>query len=45
MEKDTVYRYLESKMTCARVREYNSNPPPQFYIIPVKKKTRDIEVC
>lgn len=45
MEKDPVYRYLESKMTCARVREYNSNPPPQFYIIPIKKKRRDNEVC
>ncbi|XP_056620935.1 MAX gene-associated protein isoform X2 [Triplophysa dalaica] len=43
MEKDPVYRYLESKMTCARVREYNSNPPPQFYIIPIKKKRRDNE--
>ncbi|XP_057209721.1 MAX gene-associated protein [Triplophysa rosa] len=43
MEKDPVYRYLESKMTCARVREYNSNPPPQFYIIPVKKKRCDNE--
>uniref|UniRef100_A0A3P9I4W2 MAX gene-associated protein n=1 Tax=Oryzias latipes TaxID=8090 RepID=A0A3P9I4W2_ORYLA len=27
-DKDPVYRYLESKMTCARVRELNSKPPP-----------------
>ncbi|XP_038141998.1 MAX gene-associated protein isoform X1 [Cyprinodon tularosa] len=27
-DKDPVYKYLESKMTCARVREYNSLPPP-----------------
>ncbi|XP_057678673.1 uncharacterized protein magl isoform X3 [Corythoichthys intestinalis] len=28
-EKDPVYRYLESFMTCARVRAFNSKPPPQ----------------
>lgn len=27
-DKDPVYRYLESKMTCARVRAVNSQPPP-----------------
>ncbi|XP_047243375.1 uncharacterized protein magl isoform X2 [Girardinichthys multiradiatus] len=27
-DKDPVYKYLESKMTCARVREFNSLPPP-----------------
>ncbi|KAM4713504.1 uncharacterized protein mgab isoform 1-T5 [Anableps anableps] len=27
-DKDPVYKYLESKLTCARVREYNSLPPP-----------------
>jgi len=29
-DKDPVYRYLESKMTCARVREFNSKPPPEI---------------
>ncbi|XP_071768542.2 MAX gene-associated protein, partial [Centroberyx gerrardi] len=28
-DKDPVYKYLESMMTCARVREFNSKPPPQ----------------
>ncbi|XP_073667471.1 MAX gene-associated protein isoform X2 [Paramisgurnus dabryanus] len=41
LEKDPVYRYLESKMTCARVREYNSNPPPQFHILPVMKNVQE----
>ncbi|KAM6915112.1 MAX gene-associated protein [Xenentodon cancila] len=27
-DKDPVYKYLESLMTCARVREFNSKPPP-----------------
>ncbi|XP_054900630.1 MAX gene-associated protein isoform X2 [Poeciliopsis prolifica] len=27
-DKDPVYKYLESKLTCARVRAYNSLPPP-----------------
>ncbi|XP_051511879.1 uncharacterized protein magl [Myxocyprinus asiaticus] len=27
-------------MTCAHVREYNSNPPPQVHIFPVKKHVR-----
>ncbi|XP_028997269.1 MAX gene-associated protein-like isoform X2 [Betta splendens] len=27
-DKDPVYRYLESMMTCARVRQFNSKPPP-----------------
>ncbi|XP_073712498.1 MAX gene-associated protein isoform X2 [Misgurnus anguillicaudatus] len=41
LEKDPVYMYLESKMTCARVREYNSNPPPQFHILPVMKNIQE----
>ncbi|XP_022050114.2 MAX gene-associated protein [Acanthochromis polyacanthus] len=28
-EKDPVYKYLESMMTCARVRAFNSKPPPE----------------
>ncbi|XP_029532221.2 MAX gene-associated protein-like [Oncorhynchus nerka] len=28
-DKDPVYKYFESMMTCARVREFNSKPPPQ----------------
>ncbi|XP_029984833.1 MAX gene-associated protein isoform X2 [Sphaeramia orbicularis] len=28
-DKDPVYKYLESMMTCARVREYNSKQPPE----------------
>uniref|UniRef100_UPI0037E87DD1 uncharacterized protein n=1 Tax=Semicossyphus pulcher TaxID=241346 RepID=UPI0037E87DD1 len=28
-DKDPVYKYLESMMTCARVREFNSKPPPE----------------
>ncbi|KAM3603399.1 uncharacterized protein V6R79_021646 [Siganus canaliculatus] len=28
-DKDPVYKYFESLMTCARVREFNSKPPPQ----------------
>ncbi|XP_016428507.1 MAX gene-associated protein isoform X2 [Sinocyclocheilus rhinocerous] len=36
-EKDPVYLYLESMMTCARVREYNSNPPPQVHLLPAKR--------
>ncbi|KAJ8356239.1 hypothetical protein SKAU_G00190330 [Synaphobranchus kaupii] len=28
-DKDPVYLYFESMMTCARVREYTSKPPPQ----------------
>ncbi|XP_056337198.1 MAX gene-associated protein [Danio aesculapii] len=39
MEKDPVYLYLESMMTCARVREYNSNPPPQVHLLPAKKSS------
>ncbi|XP_053344957.1 MAX gene-associated protein isoform X1 [Clarias gariepinus] len=37
-DKDPVYLYFESKMTCARVREYNSNPPPQIHMFPNKKQ-------
>nr|XP_024660977.1 MAX gene-associated protein [Maylandia zebra] len=33
-DKDPVYKYLESMMTCARVREFNSKPPPQVTIEP-----------
>uniref|UniRef100_A0A8C1M4L9 T-box domain-containing protein n=1 Tax=Cyprinus carpio TaxID=7962 RepID=A0A8C1M4L9_CYPCA len=36
-EKDPVYLYLESMMTCARVREYNSYPPPQVHLLPAKR--------
>ncbi|KAL0967708.1 hypothetical protein UPYG_G00255840 [Umbra pygmaea] len=28
-DKDPVYKYFESMMTCARVREFNSKPPPK----------------
>ncbi|XP_029352314.1 MAX gene-associated protein [Echeneis naucrates] len=33
-DKDPVYKYLESMMTCARVREFNSIPPPEVTIEP-----------
>ncbi|XP_041814517.1 uncharacterized protein magl isoform X2 [Chelmon rostratus] len=33
-DKDPVYRYLESMMTCARVRAFNSQPPPEVTIEP-----------
>lgn len=33
-DKDPVYRYLESMMTCARVREFNSKPPPEVTLEP-----------
>ncbi|XP_030578026.1 MAX gene-associated protein isoform X2 [Archocentrus centrarchus] len=33
-DKDPVYKYLESMMTCARVREFNSKPPPQVTLEP-----------
>ncbi|XP_039546159.1 MAX gene-associated protein isoform X2 [Pimephales promelas] len=36
-EKDPVYLFLESMMTCARVREYNSNPPPQVHLLPARR--------
>ncbi|XP_022542629.2 MAX gene-associated protein isoform X2 [Astyanax mexicanus] len=39
-DKDPVYLYFESRMTCARVREYNSNPPPQVHMLP-GKRTRE----
>uniref|UniRef100_A0A1A8ADL6 Uncharacterized protein n=2 Tax=Nothobranchius TaxID=28779 RepID=A0A1A8ADL6_NOTFU len=29
-DKDPVYRYLERKLTCARVREFRSKSPPQL---------------
>ncbi|KAL1253579.1 hypothetical protein QQF64_015808 [Cirrhinus molitorella] len=41
-EKDPVYLYLESMMTCARVREYNSNPPPQVHLLPATKPDETI---
>ncbi|XP_040920857.1 MAX gene-associated protein isoform X2 [Toxotes jaculatrix] len=44
-DKDPVYRYLESMMTCARVREFNSKPPPEVTIEPkileLQKTTTD----
>ncbi|XP_068197812.1 MAX gene-associated protein [Antennarius striatus] len=36
-DKDPVYKYLESKMTCARVREFNSKPPPEVTLELVPK--------
>ncbi|KAL6095587.1 uncharacterized protein ACO6RY_09483 [Pungitius sinensis] len=33
-DKGPVYKYLESMMTCARVREFNSAPPPKLNIDP-----------
>lgn len=29
-----MYKYFESMMTCARVREFNAKPPPQVSILP-----------
>ncbi|XP_069572282.1 uncharacterized protein magl [Brachyistius frenatus] len=34
-DKDPVYKYLESMMTCARVREFNNKPPPEAPIHPM----------
>ncbi|XP_058235383.1 MAX gene-associated protein isoform X3 [Hemibagrus wyckioides] len=42
-DKDPVYLYFESMMTCARVREYNSNPPPQIHMFPSKKEMTEDE--
>lgn len=42
-DKDPVYLYFESMMTCARVREYNSNPPPQIHMFLTKKETKEFE--
>ncbi|MCJ8743742.1 hypothetical protein PDJAM_G00097680 [Pangasius djambal] len=42
-DKDPVYLYFESMMTCARVREYNSNPPPQIHMFPTKKQMTEPE--
>ncbi|TSK58026.1 Mitogen-activated protein kinase-binding protein 1 [Bagarius yarrelli] len=42
-DKDPVYLYFESMMTCARVREYNSNPPPQIHMFPTKKDMKEPE--
>ncbi|KAK3542258.1 hypothetical protein QTP86_021449 [Hemibagrus guttatus] len=42
-DKDPVYLYFESMMTCARVREYNSNPPPQIHMFPTKKEMTEHE--
>lgn len=33
-DKDPVYKYLESLMTCARVREFNSKPAPVVTLEP-----------
>ncbi|XP_067274500.1 MAX gene-associated protein isoform X2 [Pseudorasbora parva] len=41
-EKDPVYLFLESMMTCARVREYNSNPPPQVHLLPPRRPDKAI---
>lgn len=43
-DKDPVYLYFESMMTCARVREYNSNPPPQLHMFPTKKMKEPVEL-
>ncbi|XP_072539494.1 uncharacterized protein mgab [Salminus brasiliensis] len=42
-DKDPVYLFFESRMTCARVREYNSNPPPQVHMLPPKKVLQEAE--
>ncbi|XP_046692639.1 MAX gene-associated protein isoform X2 [Silurus meridionalis] len=42
-DKGFVYLYFESMMTCARVREYNSNPPPQIHMFPTKKEIKEPE--
>ncbi|XP_034084533.1 MAX gene-associated protein isoform X1 [Gymnodraco acuticeps] len=34
-DKDPVYKYLESMMTCARVRAFNSKPPPVLSLEPM----------
>ncbi|XP_062858589.1 MAX gene-associated protein [Trichomycterus rosablanca] len=39
-DKDPVYLYFESMMTCARVRKFNSNPPPQIHMVPMRKATK-----
>ncbi|KAM9355013.1 uncharacterized protein mgab [Pholidichthys leucotaenia] len=33
-DKDPVYKFFESLMTCARVREFNRKPPPEVKIEP-----------
>ncbi|XP_076612472.1 uncharacterized protein LOC143336289 [Chaetodon auriga] len=33
-DKSAVYRYFESMMTCARVRAFNSEPPPEVTMEP-----------
>ncbi|XP_060773758.1 uncharacterized protein magl isoform X4 [Neoarius graeffei] len=42
-DKDPVYLYFESMMTCARVREYNSNPPPQIHMFLNRNEIKDLE--
>lgn len=42
-DKGPVYLYFESMMTCARVREYNSNPPPQIHMFPARKRMEERE--
>ncbi|XP_066533267.1 MAX gene-associated protein isoform X2 [Hoplias malabaricus] len=43
-DKDPVYIYFESMMTCARVREYNSNPPPQLHMFPIKRSRKEAKL-
>ncbi|KAK5853185.1 hypothetical protein PBY51_006996 [Eleginops maclovinus] len=38
-DKDPVYKYLESMMTCARVRAFNSKPPPVLSLEPMHVDT------
>lgn len=33
-DKDPVYKYLESMMTCARVREFKGKAPPEVSLEP-----------
>ncbi|KAM4529041.1 uncharacterized protein mgab [Fundulus diaphanus] len=40
-DKDPVYKYLESMMTCARVREFNSLPPPVVTLDPGVFQSKD----
>ncbi|XP_035990080.1 uncharacterized protein magl isoform X2 [Fundulus heteroclitus] len=40
-DKDPVYKYLESMMTCARVREFNSLPPPVVTLDPGGFQSKD----
>ncbi|XP_061609594.1 uncharacterized protein magl isoform X2 [Phyllopteryx taeniolatus] len=42
-DKDPVYKYLESFMTCARVRAFNSKPPSQHALEPNYVPTPSID--